>query len=214
MEKQIDAAKTSYSLKQRICQLPSLAVAQIAFREARVDNKRELGERRRRKVVTEITNLVKKDDESSCQFVKEALGLSSSLDGHSLGLNENTPGHEFGNVSMAPNLGEGTTSNILVAYANNDQQIEQHRFELISLLIGYLQAIRLGNIAVINHFTSKLGSFASPRGCSTISHVMVHFTEALALCVIRIWPQIFHITLPCKLDRTDDDMGIEAYKLD
>ncbi|GAB4834341.1 Scarecrow-like protein 28 [Ancistrocladus abbreviatus] len=108
---------------------------------------------------------------------------------------------------MAPNPGEGTTSSILVAHAEDDQQVEQHGFELVSLLMGCLEAISSRNVAIISHFISKLGGLASPAGSSPISRVIAYFTEALALRFTRVWPHVFHITLPRELDRADDDMG-------
>ncbi|KAL9246756.1 hypothetical protein vseg_020251 [Gypsophila vaccaria] len=139
-------------------------------------------------------------------------GSSSSSESHSFGhrLGNPTSEHEFGNGSTFPNPGDGTRS---VLYHNDDGQTEQQGFELVSLLVGCVEAIVSRNVAAINHFIAKLGDQASPRGRSTISRVMAYFTEALALRVTRFWPQVFHVSVPREFDRFDDDSGAAALRL-
>uniref|UniRef100_A0A5B6YKT6 Putative scarecrow transcription factor family protein n=1 Tax=Davidia involucrata TaxID=16924 RepID=A0A5B6YKT6_DAVIN len=86
-------------------------------------------------------------------------------------------------------------------------------FELISLLMAFVEAIGSKNIADINHLIARLGDLASPRGGSPMSRLSAYFTEALALRVARLWPHIFHITTPRDLDRVDDDNGGTALRL-
>ncbi|GMH09421.1 hypothetical protein Nepgr_011262 [Nepenthes gracilis] len=170
-------------------------------------------------VVTEITSLGDKGGETSCGRVKEASGSSSSSDSRSsgFGLYNNSPDHEFGNGSMPPNPGEGTTTTttttIVVTHSEDVHHVEQHGFELVSLLLGCVEAISSRNVAAITDFISRLGDSASPRGFSPISRVTAYFTEALALRLTRVWPSIFHISVPRELDRADDDTGGGALRL-
>lgn len=140
-------------------------------------------------------------------------GSSSSSESRSFGfrLNENISEHDFGNGSMnAANPGNGSRA---VLTHNNDDQTEQQGFELVSFLMGCVEAIASRNIPAVNHFIAKLGEQASPRGRSSISRLTSYFTEALALRVTRLWPRVFHISVPRELDRFDDESGAAAFRL-
>ncbi|KAI4315369.1 hypothetical protein L6164_028185 [Bauhinia variegata] len=158
-------------------------------------------------VVTEITDLVEKDGESSERPVKEASVSNTSSeresqsqsDSESPRLNKNTSEHELGNGSGNPYPHEGTTG-------EEDNQEEHRGFELVSLLTACVDAIGSKNVAAVNHFIAKLGDLASPRG-TTISRLCAYFTEALSVRVTRLWPHVFHVTTPRELDRVDDDIA-------
>ncbi|XP_022143485.1 scarecrow-like protein 28 [Momordica charantia] len=116
------------------------------------------------------------------------------------------------NVSAAaPEIGNGSSRNPSYHHhqgSNLDhQRQEEEGFELISLLMSCVEAIGSKNIGLINHLIDKLGSLASPRGPSPITRLIAYYTEALALRVTRVWPQVFHITTPRDFDRIDDDCG-------
>ncbi|CAI9288907.1 unnamed protein product [Lactuca saligna] len=74
---------------------------------------------------------------------------------------------------------------LAIGNTNHDEEVG---FELISLLLACLEAIGVKNIAAINHFISKLGELASPRGDSSISRLAAYYTEALALRVREFGP--------------------------
>ncbi|KAI3822189.1 hypothetical protein L1987_09774 [Smallanthus sonchifolius] len=84
---------------------------------------------------------------------------------------------------------------------------EEVGFEIISLLLACLEAISMKNIPAVNHFISKLGELASPRGDSSISRLGSYYTEALALRVSRIWPNVFQISTPRELNQIEEDNG-------
>ena len=63
------------------------------------------------------------------------------------------------------------------------------------------------NIPAVNHFISKLGELASPRGESSISRLASYYTEALALRVSRIWPNIFQISIPREVNQMEEENG-------
>lgn len=153
-----------------------------------------------------------KEGEPSHGPVTTTSGSSSSSESHSFGLrlSENVSEREFGNGAMNPNPGDGSRA---VRNHNNDDQTEQQGFELISFLMGCVEAITSRNIPAVNHFIAKLGEQASPRGRSTISRLTAYFTEALALRVTRLWPRMFHISVPRELDRFDDESGAAAFRL-
>ncbi|KAJ8767660.1 hypothetical protein K2173_018218 [Erythroxylum novogranatense] len=155
-------------------------------------------------VVTEITDLGDKGGESSQRPVLEASGSSASSESHSLGLrlSENVVEQEVGNGSSYPQRQAGSVE----AEQQEGHQGEDNGFELLSLLADCVEAIGNRNFTGINHFISKLGELASPRG-SSFSRLTSYYTEALALRVTRFWPQIFHITTPREFDRVDDDSG-------
>ncbi|XP_022719972.1 scarecrow-like protein 28 [Durio zibethinus] len=156
-------------------------------------------------VITEITDFGEKDVETIRRPEKEASGTSTSSDNHSLGLRlkEQTTEHEGGNGSENPYPHEGAGS--VGVYEENNHG-EHQGFELVHLLTACVEAIGSKNIAAINHFIAKLGDLASPRG-NAINRLAAYYTEALALRVTRLWPHIFHITIPRELDRVDDDNG-------
>ncbi|CAL1401153.1 unnamed protein product [Linum trigynum] len=159
-------------------------------------------------VITEITDVGENYGESSRIPVKEASsGSSPSSESQSLGhrsLSENVEEHEVGNGSSNPHHAQpGATAD---AAAEDDQQGEYRGFELVSLLTSCVEAIGAKNIAGVNHFISKLGELASPRG-NSISRLSAYYTEALSLRVTRIWPHIFHLNIPRDLERVEDDSG-------
>ncbi|XP_021895334.1 scarecrow-like protein 28 [Carica papaya] len=163
-------------------------------------------------VITEITDLGEKDNTSRCP-VKEASGSSASSDSHSLGLklNEsNTEHEEVGNGSGNPYPYEGAS---VEAGKELNNRGEHQGFELLALLTGCVEAIGSKNIPAINHFIAKLGDLASPRAGNPVSRLTAYYTEALALRVTRLWPQIFHVTTPREFDRVDDDLGGTALRL-
>ncbi|KAI3687512.1 hypothetical protein L1987_81209 [Smallanthus sonchifolius] len=84
---------------------------------------------------------------------------------------------------------------------------EEVGFEIISLLLACLEAISTKNITAVNHFISKLGELASPRGDSSITRLGSYYTEALALRVSRIWPNVFQISTPRELNQIEEDNG-------
>ncbi|KAL0550266.1 hypothetical protein IC582_014772 [Cucumis melo] len=88
-----------------------------------------------------------------------------------------------------------------------NEREEEEGFELISLLMACVEAIGSKNIGLITHLIDKLGTQASPRGSSPITRLIAYYTEALALRVSRVWPQVFHITTPREYDRMEDDTG-------
>ncbi|CAH1451442.1 unnamed protein product [Lactuca virosa] len=93
---------------------------------------------------------------------------------------------------------------LAIGNTNHDEEVG---FELISLLLACLEAIGVKNIATINHFISKLGELASPRGDSSISRLAAYYTEALALRVSRIWPNIFQISIPREINQVEEENG-------
>ncbi|XP_057512241.1 scarecrow-like protein 28 [Actinidia eriantha] len=149
---------------------------------------------------TQITELGDKEVETSHRPVQACSGSSTSSESHSLDLrlNENPLGQEIGN-------GSGLHNTIEEAEEDDNHDLDDD-FELISLLMACVEAIGSKNIAGINHFVANLGGLASPRG-SPIARLTAYFVEALALRVSKIWPQIFHISVPRELDRVDDDGG-------
>nr|XP_043609172.1 scarecrow-like protein 28 [Erigeron canadensis] len=90
----------------------------------------------------------------------------------------------------------------------NERHDEEVGFELISLLLACLEAISTKNIPAINHFVSKLGELASPRGDSSITRLASYYTEALALRISRIWPNIFQISTPQELNQIEEENGV------
>lgn len=159
-------------------------------------------------VIAEITDFGGKDVEIGTlqRQGQEASGSSNSDSSHSLGLrlNENAGDHDVGNGSGNPYQNEGTSAEA----GQEDSSIGEHKgFELVGLLTDCVEAIGAKNIHLINHFLSKLGDLASPRGSSTMSRLIAYYTEALALRVTRLWPHVFHINVPRELDRVEDDNG-------
>ncbi|KAL4592869.1 hypothetical protein LXL04_005876 [Taraxacum kok-saghyz] len=94
---------------------------------------------------------------------------------------------------------------LAIGNTNHDEEVG---FELISLLLACLEAIGTKNIPAINHFVSKLGELASPRGDSSISRLAAYYTEALALRVSRIWPNIFQISTPREVNPIEEENAI------
>lgn len=169
-------------------------------------------------VVTEITDLGEKDVEttshrSSYMPTKEvSRGSSTSSESHhslTLRLNESaTSKHEVGNGSSRTAYPFGR--------ACEEENQGEHigiEFELVNLLTACVEAIGLKNIPAINHFIAKLGDLASPQG-PTISRLMAYYTEAFALRVTKLWPHIFHITMPRELNwAVDDDSSGTALRI-
>ncbi|KAM7257301.1 hypothetical protein ACFE04_013042 [Oxalis oulophora] len=154
-----------------------------------------------------FTDFGEKSVETSHRLEKDVSGSSDSSENRSLGLrllHETTSEHEVHNGSGNPYQQEHTS----LEFSEEEVQGEENLgFELISLLTACIEAIQSKNISAINHFIAKLGGLASPSG-NTISRLISYYTEALALRVARLWPHIFHITLPREFDRViDEDSG-------
>lgn len=166
-------------------------------------------------VVTEITGLGKSKNVEIVQGIdqKEASGSGSSSTSSSslaLGLSGKNPTEfEVGNGSSSRNPRE-----VVVQGHNgeNNSHRELEYVELISLIVACSEQIGSRNIASISHCLARLGELASPRG-SPLHRVIAYFTEALALRVTRLWPQIFHITSPRGLDRVEEDGGAASLNL-
>lgn len=166
-------------------------------------------------VVTEITDLGKSKNVEIVMGVdqKEASGSGSSSTSSSslaLGLSGSNPTEfEVGNGSSLRNPG-----GVVVQGHNgeNNSHREHEYVELISLIVACCEQIGSRNIASISHCLARLGELASPRG-SPLHRLTAYFTEALALRVTRLWPQIFHITSPRGLDRVEEDGGATALNL-
>ncbi|KAG6399283.1 hypothetical protein SASPL_140759 [Salvia splendens] len=92
----------------------------------------------------------------------------------------------------------------VVAGHNGSSQREPECVELINLVVACVEQIGSKNIAAVSHCLARLGELASPRG-SPLHRLIAYFTEALALRVARLWPQVFHITPPRELEHVDDD---------
>ncbi|CAA2976525.1 scarecrow 28 [Olea europaea subsp. europaea] len=154
-----------------------------------------------------ITRLGDKNAETSQGRAQEG-SRSSSTSSESgrlvLRLIENPGEHETGNGSRPLNPSDSVEN---VAGHNGENNHREHfDIELVNLLVACVEAIRLKNIANISHIMARLGELASPRG-STICRLAAYFTEALALRISRLWPHIFHITIPRELDQMDDTSG-------
>ncbi|XP_042020332.1 scarecrow-like protein 28 isoform X2 [Salvia splendens] len=133
-----------------------------------------------------------------------ASGSSSTSSGShnlALGLGSSNPTVEreaAGNGSSSRNPSE------VVAGHNGSSQREPECVELINLVVACVEQIGSKNIAAVSHCLARLGELASPRG-SPLHRLIAYFTEALALRVARLWPQVFHITPPRELEHVDDD---------
>lgn len=153
------------------------------------------------------TSHVKADNDSG-----SGSGSSSSSESERFALRRRiTTENVSAAAAAAPEIGNGSSRNPSYHHhqgSNLDhQRQEEEGFELISLLMSCVEAIGSKNIGLINHLIDKLGSLASPRGPSPITRLIAYYTEALALRVTRVWPQVFHITTPRDFDRIDDDCG-------
>ncbi|KAG8382291.1 hypothetical protein BUALT_Bualt05G0061500 [Buddleja alternifolia] len=159
-------------------------------------------------VVTEITNLGGGD--KNVEIIKgpekEASGSSSTSSesrGLVLRLSDNPGEHGTGNGS---NTSNPTPEGIVEGHNRENNHTEQDCIELVSLLVACAEQISSKNIAAINHCLARLGELASPRG-SPLHRLIAYFTEALALRVAKLWPNIFHITTTRDLNRVDDESG-------
>ncbi|CAA2966667.1 scarecrow-like protein 28 [Olea europaea var. sylvestris] len=154
-----------------------------------------------------ITYLGDKNAETSQGPAQEG-SRSSSTSSESgrlvLRLNENPGEHETGNGSRPPNPRDRVE--IVAGQNGENNHRERDDIELVNFLVACVEAIRLKNIANINHFIARLGELASPRG-SPIRRLAAYFTEALALRAARLWPHIFHVTIPREFDQVDDTSG-------
>ncbi|KAL8244884.1 hypothetical protein R6Q59_011142 [Mikania micrantha] len=141
------------------------------------------------------------------QVVKETSSGSGSRSGsspeshQSLNLDQEQGGL---NGVGAPNPNQ-SLDRIAIGSEAHDEEVG---FELISLLLACLEAIGMKNIPAINHFISKLGELASPRGDSSITRLASYYTEALALRAARIWPNIFEISTPREVNQIEEDNGL------
>ncbi|KAD4384709.1 hypothetical protein E3N88_24877 [Mikania micrantha] len=146
------------------------------------------------------------------QVVKETSSGSGSRSGsspeshQSLNLDQEQGGL---NGVGAPNPNQ-SLDRIAIGSEAHDEEVG---FELISLLLACLEAIGMKNIPAINHFISKLGELASPRGDSSITRLASYYTEALALRAARIWPNIFEISTPREVNQIEEDNGLALHFL-
>ncbi|KAK4769344.1 hypothetical protein SAY86_027494 [Trapa natans] len=176
-------------------------------------------------VVTEITHLG--EDMETTGYMppaKESPGGSSSTSSEShqtrtLRLNETaataTSGHEAGGndssrTAITHHLEAATHEEL-----EEEKEVDYHRgsdFELVSLLAACVEAIGSKNIPAVTHFIAKLGDLASPRGPTALTRLTAYYTEAFAMRAARLWPHMFHITVPRELDwaalsAAEDDGG-------
>ncbi|KAG6397017.1 hypothetical protein SASPL_143178 [Salvia splendens] len=154
-------------------------------------------------VVTKVTDSGKSKDVHPHKEVSASGSSSTSSSSHSLalGLGSGNPTVEreaAGNGSSSRNPSEA------VAGHNGSSQREHECVELINLVVACAEQIGSKNIAAVSHCLARLGELASPRG-SPLHRLIAYFTEALALRVARLWPQVFHITPPRELEHVDDD---------
>lgn len=158
-------------------------------------------------VVTEITEGETSHGHGQAREASGASSASSESQNLALRLNEVVPEYEVGNGSSRNPYYGG--SGVVEAEEDEDIRIrgENEGFELISFLTACVEAIGSKSIHGISHYIAKLGDLASPRGISPLSRLTAYYTEALALRVARIWPQIFHITPPREFERLDEDSG-------
>ncbi|XP_019446609.1 PREDICTED: scarecrow-like protein 28 isoform X2 [Lupinus angustifolius] len=196
---QVPLSMTGSEEDERVCFVPSEVVsAPLPLSNNHAWGEMEFG-------VTKIKNFGEKNvvESSQCMGGKEGSVSNASSESQSLSfrLNENAPSeHEVGNGSGDPYHYEGTE-----VEAGEEDDREKHReFELVSFLTACVDAIGSRNVAAINHFIAKLGELASPRG-TAISRICAYFTEALAIRVTRLWPQIFHINISRELERVVED---------
>ncbi|XP_047969887.1 scarecrow-like protein 28 [Salvia hispanica] len=154
-------------------------------------------------VVTEVTDTGKSKDVHPQKEVSASGSSSTSSGSHglALGLGSSNPTVEreaAGNGSSSRNPSE------VVAGHNGSSQREHECVELINLVVACVEQIGSKNIAAVSHCLARLGELASPQG-SPLHRLIAYFTEALALRVARLWPQVFHITPPRELEHVDDD---------
>ncbi|KAG6399281.1 hypothetical protein SASPL_140757 [Salvia splendens] len=154
-------------------------------------------------VVTEVTDSGMSKDVHPHREVSASGSSSTSSGSHSLalGLGSSNPTVEreaVGNGSSSRNPSE------VVAGHNGSSQREHECVELIDLVVACVEQIGSKNIAAVSHCLARLGKLASPRG-SPLHRLIAYFTEAFALRVARLWPQVFHITPPRELEHVDDD---------
>ncbi|KAG9453033.1 hypothetical protein H6P81_005937 [Aristolochia fimbriata] len=102
-----------------------------------------------------------------------------------------------------------------VAGEEEDQknQTESSGLELVALLVACVESIRSNNLSAINQHLARLGELASPSGATPIHRVVAYFTEALAMRITKMWPHIFHITVPREMERGDQDDIATSFRL-
>ncbi|XP_021972489.1 scarecrow-like protein 28 [Helianthus annuus] len=164
--------------------------------------------------VNELADLGERGVESSGhpgRVVKESSSGSGSGSGSRSGSPEIHQGLNLDPRESGLNgVGDPNPNQGLDLFAiGGDNHDEEVGFEIISLLLACLEAISMKNIPAVNHFVSKLGELASPRGDSSITRLASYYTEALALRVSRIWPNIFNISTPreINLNSIEEDNG-------
>ncbi|KAI3962105.1 hypothetical protein MKW92_043742 [Papaver armeniacum] len=141
--------------------------------------------------------------ETSRAITKVKPGSSNSSDSRSLTLkpeDNSSDDIEIGNGTRVPHPSEGR----LTARNGGDVQPEHQDFELLGFLVACVESISSKNMSAITHYLSRLGELASPEG-NTIRRVTAYFTEALALRAARLWPHIFHVSVPRDIDRAEDE---------
>ncbi|CAJ1928044.1 unnamed protein product [Sphenostylis stenocarpa] len=127
-----------------------------------------------------------------------ASNSSSESRSSSLRFNDNVSEHEVGNGNGSRNPHRYQETAV-----EEDTEEEHRGFELVSLITACVDAVGSKNVGAINHLVAKLGELACPRG-TPIRRVCAYFTEALAMRVTRVWPQVFHINIPRE---TEDESG-------
>ncbi|XP_068649693.1 scarecrow-like protein 28 isoform X1 [Aristolochia californica] len=114
----------------------------------------------------------------------------------------NSPENETGNGSHVP-----YPSREARVAGEEQNQAESLGLELVALLVACVESIRSKNFSAINQHLARLGELASPSGATPIHRVVAYFTEALAIRITKMWPHIFHITIPREMDRAEDDVA-------
>ncbi|XP_077246500.1 scarecrow-like protein 28 [Tasmannia lanceolata] len=161
-------------------------------------------------VVTGIADSGDKDVDTSQEPKKTKSSSSTSSETHSLSikLHEKSSDNETGNGSRIPYL-EG--ARVARVTGNENIQTEHQCLELLSILIDCVESISSKNFSAISQYLSRLGELASPQG-TAIHRVVAYFTEGLAIRIAKVWPHIFHVSIPREFDRTDDDVAT-AFRL-
>ncbi|XP_023007746.1 scarecrow-like protein 28 [Cucurbita maxima] len=160
--------------------------------------------------MSEIADLGEGNDGESSQV--KAQDSSDSVSGSDSGSSSSSGSERFAAAEAGPEIGNGSSRNPSYHHhqgsGSENERGEEESFELLSVLMACVEAIRSKNITLINHLIEKLGSQASPRGSSPITRLIAYYTEALAVRVSRVWPQVFHVRPPREYNRIDDDTGI------
>ncbi|XP_076947424.1 scarecrow-like protein 28 [Bidens hawaiensis] len=151
--------------------------------------------------VNELADLGEPDQQRATNESSSGSGSGSQESHQSLNLDQ-----QEGDPNVGPPNPNQSLDLSAIGTETHDEDVG---FELISLLLACLEAISMKNIATINHFISKLGELANPRGNSSITRLASYYTEALALRVSRMWPNIFQISTPRELIEEDNGTALQ-----